>query len=243
MSAGTSTKGCRIKLFLEDLSAEFSPPAERTNLLIPSHVLTELTLSANLEILLAYCSSPFLLINSILWILPRRHVRPAECCGSALIQSAVPETCKNTDDGEGVVLGIDEAGRGPVLGPMIYGAAYWSCADDKAVSAMGFDDSKALTPSQREGLFERIDNVSLVLPSNPMPCQLRGDTIMPCIRALSLFAVTVVNIQVFWDTFNVLRLTCDCNSEFIVCDDRFSSILGGFEASCGVIHPRPLVFG
>lgn len=58
-----------------------------------------------------------------------------------------------------MVLGIDEAGRGPVLGPMTYGAAYWSCADDKAVSAMGFDDSKALTPAQRVGLFERIEKV------------------------------------------------------------------------------------
>lgn len=58
-----------------------------------------------------------------------------------------------------MILGIDEAGRGPVLGPMTYGAAYWSCADDKEVSAMGFDDSKALTAAQREGLFGRIDKV------------------------------------------------------------------------------------
>lgn len=58
------------------------------------------------------------------------------------------------------MLGIDEAGRGPVLGSMTYGAAYWSCADNETVSAMGFDDSKALTPVQREGLFERIDKVT-----------------------------------------------------------------------------------
>lgn len=49
-----------------------------------------------------------------------------------------------------------------MLGPMTYGAAYWSCADDKVVSAMGFDDSKALSPAQREGLFERIDKVRLL---------------------------------------------------------------------------------
>lgn len=56
-------------------------------------------------------------------------------------------------------MGIDEAGRGPVLGPMTYGAAYWSYADDEDVSSMGFDDSKALTPQQRMGLFDRIDAV------------------------------------------------------------------------------------
>lgn len=87
---------------------------------------------------------------------------PSACCGSALISSKVPPQCKGKEgggDGAGVILGIDEAGRGPVLGPMTYGAAYWSCADDKEVSAMGFDDSKALTAAQREGLFGRIDKV------------------------------------------------------------------------------------
>lgn len=87
---------------------------------------------------------------------------PAGCCGSAIISSAVPVQCKPKKDGGDaaeVIMGIDEAGRGPVLGPMTYGAAYWSCEDDEAVSAMGFDDSKALTPAQREGLFERIDKV------------------------------------------------------------------------------------
>lgn len=72
------------------------------------------------------------------------------------------EAGADPDGGGGVILGIDEAGRGPVLGPMTYGAAYWSCADDKDVSAMGFDDSKALTPEQRTGLFDRIDAVSYV---------------------------------------------------------------------------------
>lgn len=68
------------------------------------------------------------------------------------------------------MLGIDEAGRGPVLGPMTYGAAYWSCVDDKEVSAMGFDDSKALTAEQRNRLFDRIDQV--------------GATMAPCLLEL-----------------------------------------------------------
>lgn len=97
--------------------------------------------------------------------------RPSTCFGSALISSKVPPQCREDGgDGAGVMLGIDEAGRGPVLGPMTYGAAYWSCVDDKEVSAMGFDDSKALTAEQRNRLFDRIDQV--------------GATMAPCLLEL-----------------------------------------------------------
>ncbi|GMF13351.1 unnamed protein product [Phytophthora lilii] len=54
------------------------------------------------------------------------------------------------------MLGIDEAGRGPVMGPMVYGAAYWPVADNDAMSALGFDDSKALSAESRGQLFEKM---------------------------------------------------------------------------------------
>lgn len=36
------------------------------------------------------------------------------------------------------MLGIDEAGRGPVLGPMVYAAAFCPVADERRLRAMGF---------------------------------------------------------------------------------------------------------
>lgn len=52
---------------------------------------------------------------------------------------------------EPVIVGIDEAGRGPVIGPMVY-ALYVSYPTAKS----SFKDSKVLSPAQRENLFKSI---------------------------------------------------------------------------------------
>jgi ribonuclease H2 subunit A len=52
-----------------------------------------------------------------------------------------------------VCVGIDEAGRGPVLGPMVYACCFWPVGHDVP---QGFDDSKKLTEAQREFLFDSI---------------------------------------------------------------------------------------
>lgn len=59
-----------------------------------------------------------------------------------------------------VVIGIDEAGRGPVLGPMVYGLAY-SLKEflGKLQKTYGFADSKQLTDDKRQQLFQMIEDV------------------------------------------------------------------------------------
>ena len=54
------------------------------------------------------------------------------------------------------VAGIDEAGRGPVIGPMVIAAVV--VREDKldGLSSMGVKDSKKLSPSRRRELFEAI---------------------------------------------------------------------------------------
>lgn len=46
-------------------------------------------------------------------------------------------------------LGLDEAGRGCVLGPLVVGAFLYHGDDQSALRAAGADDSKALSPARR----------------------------------------------------------------------------------------------
>jgi len=55
--------------------------------------------------------------------------------------------------------GIDEAGRGPVLGPMVYACCYFSKNNENILkSKFKFADSKALTEEQREKIYEKMCN-------------------------------------------------------------------------------------
>ena len=66
--------------------------------------------------------------------------------------SNIPDVCKH----EPCVLGIDEAGRGPVLGPMVYGISFCPESKNSDLKALGVDDSKTLTEEQREKLLEKV---------------------------------------------------------------------------------------
>ncbi|CAN4126408.1 unnamed protein product [Withania somnifera] len=54
------------------------------------------------------------------------------------------------------IMGIDEAGRGPVLGPMVYGCLYCASSYQKTLSTLQFADSKTLKEEKREELFEEL---------------------------------------------------------------------------------------
>ncbi|EZA55871.1 hypothetical protein DMN91_010726 [Ooceraea biroi] len=66
--------------------------------------------------------------------------------------SEVPEVCKD----EPCQLGVDEAGRGPALGPMVYGISYAPLLRKQLLVDLGCADSKSLKEEMRDKIFDDI---------------------------------------------------------------------------------------
>src|SRR6202045_4074764 len=107
--------------------------------------------------------------------------------------------------------GGDEAGRGPLAGPVVAAAVV---LDPKRIPK-GIDDSKRLTPDQREELFEKICATSSFAVAFASPARIDRDNIL---RA-SLWALTravqalpEMPKHVFVDGRDRLDTECDCEA-------------------------------
>jgi len=56
-----------------------------------------------------------------------------------------------------MICGVDEAGRGPVIGPMVIAGV--NVEDEESLHSLGLKDSKQLAPSRREYLADRIKKI------------------------------------------------------------------------------------
>lgn len=77
---------------------------------------------------------------------------------STTYHSEIPQAIQESD--EPVVLGVDEAGRGPVLGPMVYGISYCLASYQNELKKYGFADSKTLKDEKRQELFKAMENTN-----------------------------------------------------------------------------------
>lgn len=62
---------------------------------------------------------------------------PSAPCTSALVDSYTYHSPTPTAEGP-YIMGVDEAGRGPVLGPMVYGVAYCPAEWKEDLEQLGF---------------------------------------------------------------------------------------------------------
>ncbi|MEK6848081.1 MAG: ribonuclease HII, partial [Nanoarchaeota archaeon] len=60
-----------------------------------------------------------------------------------------------------LILGIDDAGRGPVLGPMVLAGCLIDSGIEKELKSLGVKDSKQLTAEKREDIVEHIKKLAL----------------------------------------------------------------------------------
>uniref|UniRef100_H2ZLU9 Ribonuclease n=1 Tax=Ciona savignyi TaxID=51511 RepID=H2ZLU9_CIOSA len=122
-------------------------------------------------------------------------------------------------------LGIDEAGRGPVLGPMVYAACFTPISCKEKLAKLGCDDSKVLKEEQRDGLFDTLNNANEyigwivnILSPNYISTSMLGrtkynlnamshDTAIDLIRSAIKMGVDVQ--QVFIDTVGIAQTYSD----------------------------------
>jgi len=62
-----------------------------------------------------------------------------------------------------VIAGVDDAGRGPIIGPLVIAGVLWPEEKHEELRAMGARDSKLLTPEQRNRLNTKIRNLALTI--------------------------------------------------------------------------------
>jgi len=109
------------------------------------------------------------------------------------------------------VAGCDEAGRGPLAGPVVAAAVV---LDPKRIPK-GIDDSKRLTPERREELFEEICATASFAVAFGSPARIDRDNILRAsLWALkrAVHALPEMPKHVFVDGRDRLDTHCDCDA-------------------------------
>jgi len=102
-----------------------------------------------------------------------------------------------------MICGIDEAGRGPVIGPMVIASVLID--DDAPLIRIGVKDSKKLTPSARERMFGEIISVAdhriIMISAEDIDAKRKNDSL------------NEIELQMFADSVHGKKVSCvyaDC---------------------------------
>ena len=101
--------------------------------------------------------------------------------------------------------GLDEAGRGPVIGPMVIAMV---CGDSDQLAAIGARDSKILSPARRETLYAVIKRVAesvtfSVVSVAEINSEMIHQTMNEIEHSRYLALIRKANYPVFVDAFDV----------------------------------------
>jgi len=152
---------------------------------------------------------------------------------SYVFQSSVPECTKN----EPCCLGIDEAGRGPVLGPMVYGICYCPISMKDKLADLGFADSKTLTEESRDNLLKVIEEniefigwaIKIISPTDISNSML--GRIKTSLNELSHGAAIELTKKTIADGSNIKEMFVDTVGDATKYQDKLSAIFPGVDVT------------
>jgi ribonuclease HII len=112
-----------------------------------------------------------------------------------------------------LILGIDDAGRGPVIGPMILAGCLIDEATEKEFKKLGVKDSKELTPKRREFLAaiirEKAETFEITLAyPNEIDNKLASGTNLNHLEAIKMAEI----INKINKGYNRIKVIVDCPS-------------------------------
>jgi ribonuclease HII len=112
-----------------------------------------------------------------------------------------------------IICGIEEAGRGPVIGPLVVCGIMIDEKDEPKLAGIGVKDSKLLTPKKRESLFDQIKSIAkdyklIIVPPEEVDAYLSADD-------LNLNKLEAQKMAVAINELNPDKVLLDCPSNNI----------------------------
>ena len=113
-----------------------------------------------------------------------------------------------------LILGIDDAGRGPLIGPMALAGCLTTRMREKEFKALGVKDSKLLSPRKREWLAKKIKEKALsfhVTLSHPPEIDARAGNGLNLNKIEAIKAAEIIN-KLTKERKEKIRIIIDCPS-------------------------------
>ena len=117
------------------------------------------------------------------------------------------------------LIGIDDSGRGPVIGPMLMAGILVEEKNQKKLKKIGCKDSKQLTRKEREELFDKIKEISAgyhIVATSPTEIDGRASVGLDLNKLEAIKTATIINalLEQFQDTIKneEVQIIVDCPS-------------------------------